>query len=155
MQAFTARWKKQTLGNFDYEELKHVFDVNTIGSLRVSEAFLDNVVASDQKKIISLGGGMGTQTIGSMFGGHYFIKMSKAAHLMAMGVLQKDMKDSGIIVTMISPGRVDTQLMQDSGWTGSSITAEESAGYVIERIDLIDADVAGKLIIYNGKVVPW
>jgi NADP-dependent 3-hydroxy acid dehydrogenase YdfG len=74
---------------------------------------------------------------------------------MAMGVLQKDMKDSGIIVTMISPGRVDTQLMQDSGWTGSSITAEESAGYVIERIDLIDADVAGKLIIYNGKVVPW
>lgn len=147
--------EKQTLGNFDYEELKHVFDVNTIGSLRVSEAFLDNVVASDQKKIISLGGGMGTQTIGSMFGGHYFIKMSKAAHLMAMGVLQKDMKDSGIIVTMISPGKVDTQLMQDSGWTGPSITAEESAGYVIERIDLIDADVAGKLIIYNGKVVPW
>ena len=110
--------EKQTLGTFDFEELKTVFDVNTIGSLRVTEAFLNNVVASEQKKVISLGGGMGTQSIGPLFGGHYFVKMSKSAHLMAMGVLQKDMKDSGIIVTMISPGRVDTQLMRDSGWTG-------------------------------------
>jgi NAD(P)-dependent dehydrogenase (short-subunit alcohol dehydrogenase family) len=147
--------EKQTLGSFDYEELKLVLDVNAIGSLRVSAAFLDNVVASEQKKIISLGGGMGTQTIGSLFGGHYFIKMSKAAHLMAMGVLQKDMKKSGIIVTMISPGRVDTQLMRDSGWTGSSISASESAGYVIERIAMLDESVGGKLIMYNGKVIPW
>ena len=147
--------EKQTLGSFDYEELKRVFDINAIGSLRVSEAFRDNVIASDQKKIISLGGGMGTQSIGSLFGGHYFIKMSKAAHLMAMGVMQKDMQKTGIIITMISPGRVDTQLMRDSGWTGSSISAEESAGLVIERIGLLDDSMRGKLIIYNGIVVPW
>ena len=147
--------EKQTLGSFDYEELKRVFDINSIGSLRVSAAFLDNVTVSDQKKIVSLGGGMGTQTIGSMFGGHYFIKMSKAAHLMAMGVLQKDMDNSGLIVVMISPGRVDTQLMRDSGWTGKSITAEKSAGLVIERIALLDDSAAGRLIMYNGKVIPW
>jgi NAD(P)-dependent dehydrogenase (short-subunit alcohol dehydrogenase family) len=147
--------EKQTLGTFDYEELKHVFDVNTIGSLRVSEAFLDNVLASKQKKIISLGGGMGTQSIGRLFGGHYFIKMSKSAHLMAMGVLQKDMKKTGLIVTMISPGRVDTQLMRDSGWTGPSISAQESAGLVIDRISKIDASMGGRLILYDGKVIPW
>ncbi|MDP6674765.1 MAG: SDR family oxidoreductase [Gammaproteobacteria bacterium] len=147
--------EKQTLGSFDYEELKQVFDVNTIGSLRVSEAFLDHVLASEQKKIISLGGGMGTQSIGRLFGGHYFIKMSKSAHLMAMGVLQKDMKKTGLIVTMISPGRVDTQLMRDSGWTGPSISAEESARLVIEQIDKIDAAMGGRLILYTGKVIPW
>lgn len=144
----------QALGNFDYEDLKRVFDVNSIGSLRVSEAFRGNVIASRQKKIISLGGGMGTQKIGSMFGGHYFIKMSKAAHLMAMGVMQKDLSQTGVIITMISPGRVDTQLMRDSGWTGKSITARESAGYVIERISLLDQSMRGKLITYDGKVVP-
>jgi NAD(P)-dependent dehydrogenase (short-subunit alcohol dehydrogenase family) len=147
--------EKQTLGTFDYEELKKVFDVNTIGALRVTEAFLNNVVASDQKKIISLGGGMGTQSIGPLFGGHYFVKMSKAAHLMAMGVLQKDMKDSGIIVTMISPGRVDTQLMRDSGWTGPSISAAESAHHVRERIALLDGSMRGKLITYEGQIIPW
>jgi NAD(P)-dependent dehydrogenase (short-subunit alcohol dehydrogenase family) len=147
--------EKQTLRGFDFEELKKVFDVNTIGSLRVSQAFLDNVLASEQKKIISLGGGMGTQSIGRLFGGHYFIKMSKAAHLMGMGVMQTDLKDTGIMIVMISPGRVDTQLMRDSGWTGSSITAAESAELVIERISLLTPDLNGRLILYNGKIIPW
>ena len=147
--------EKQSLGSFDYEELKLVFDINTIGSLRVTEAFLDNVVASEQKKIISLGGGMGTQSIGPLFPGHYFIKMSKAAHLMAMGVVQKEMSKTGLIVTMISPGRVDTQLMRDSGWTGPSISATESAGYVIERIGLLENTERGRLIMYDGRVIPW
>ncbi len=147
--------EKQTLGAFDFEELKRVFDVNTIGSLRVSAAFLDNVIASDQKKIISLGGGMGTLTIGSMFGGHYFMKMSKAAHLSAMGTLQADLDDTGIIVTMISPGRVDTQLMRDSGWTGKSISAEKSAGLVIALIARLEPEMKGRLVMYNGTIIPW
>jgi NAD(P)-dependent dehydrogenase (short-subunit alcohol dehydrogenase family) len=146
---------QQTLGSFDYEELKQVFDVNTIGSLRVSQAFLDNVLASEQKKIISLGGGMGTQSIGRLFGGHYFIKMSKAAHLMAMGVMQTDLKDTEIMIVMISPGRVDTQLMRDSGWTGSSISAQESASLVITRIAELEPEMNGRLILYNGRIIPW
>jgi len=146
---------KQTLGNFDYEELKRVLDVNTIGSLRMSEAFLDNVRAGQQKKIVSLGGGMGTPTIGSMFGGHYFMKMSKAAHISAMGTLQKDLKGTGIIVTMISPGRVDTQMLEDSGYTGKSISAEESAGLVIEMIARLEPGMGGRVILYNGRTIPW
>jgi NAD(P)-dependent dehydrogenase (short-subunit alcohol dehydrogenase family) len=147
--------EKQTLGNLDFEEAKRVLDVNALGPMRVSQAFLENVAISDQKKIVSLGGGMGTQSIGSLFGGHYFIKMSKAAHLMGQGVMQRDERKREIIITMISPGRVDTQLMRDSGWTGSSITAEESATLVIERIGLLDKSVRGKLIMYDGKVLPW
>ena len=147
--------EKQTLGTFDFEELKRVFDVNTIGSLRVSAAFLDNVAASDQKKIISLGGGMGTPTIGSMFGGHYFMKMSKAAHLSAMVTLQADVDDTGIIITMISPGRVDTQLMRDSGWTGKSISAEKSAGLVISLIARLEPEMKGRLVMYNGMIISW
>ncbi|MDP7094365.1 MAG: SDR family oxidoreductase [Gammaproteobacteria bacterium] len=147
--------EKQTLGSFDFEEAKRVFDINSLGSLRVSAAFVDNVLASEQKKIISLGGGMGTQSIGRLFGGHYFMKMSKSAHLMAMGVMQTDLKDTGINIVMISPGRVDTQLMRDSGWTGPSISAEESARHVIERIGLLEPKHNGRLIMYNGTQIPW
>jgi len=147
--------EKQTLGSFDFDELEEVFRINTIGSLRVSEAFLDNVRSSEQKKIVSLGGGMGTQSIGPLFGGHYFIKMSKAAHLMGMGVMQRDTKADGLIITMISPGRVDTQLMRDSGWTGSSISAEESAALVIKQIAALDKSSRGKLMLYDGTVLPW
>jgi len=146
---------KQTLGSFDFEEAKRVIDINAIASLRLAQAFQDNVVSSDQKKIISLGGGMGTLKIGPSFGGHYFMKMSKAAHLMAMGVLQTDLKDQGVIVTMISPGRVNTQLMRDSGFTGPSMEADESAARVIERIAALDPSLGGKLVMYNGMVIPY
>jgi hypothetical protein len=74
---------------------------------------------------------------------------------MAMGVVQKEMSKTGLIVTMISPGRVDTQLMRDSGWTGPSISATESAGYVIERIGLLENTERGRLIMYDGRVIPW
>ncbi|MDP6437870.1 MAG: SDR family oxidoreductase [Gammaproteobacteria bacterium] len=147
--------EKQTLGSFDFEEAKRIYDINSLGSLRVSVAFIDNVLASIQKKIISLGGGMGTQSIGRLFGGHYFMKMSKSAHLMAMGVLQTDLKKTGVMIVMISPGRVDTQLMRDSGWTGPSISAEESARHVIERIELLEPKNNGRLITYDGKQIPW
>lgn len=145
----------QTWGTLDFEEGLKVFDVNSLGGLRVSQALMDNVLASQQKKIISLGGGMGTQTIGSMFGGHYFMKMSKAAHLIAMGTLQTEFKKQGVLITMISPGRVDTQLMRDSGWTGKSIPAEVSAAGVIERIALLDEATAGRLINMEGQATPW
>jgi NAD(P)-dependent dehydrogenase (short-subunit alcohol dehydrogenase family) len=98
---------------------------------------------------------MGTQSIGSAFGGHYFMKMSKAAHLMAMGVMQTELKDTGIKIVMISPGRVDTQLMRDSGWTGASISAEESAAKVIACIASLAPHMNGRLIMYDGTVLPW
>jgi NAD(P)-dependent dehydrogenase (short-subunit alcohol dehydrogenase family) len=147
--------ESQTLGSLDFDELKKVLDVNSIGSLRVSVAFLDQVLASEQKKIISLGGGMGTQSIGRMFGGHYFMKMSKAAHLSAMGTLVADLKNTGAMIVMISPGRVDTQLMRDSGWTGKSTPASLAAAEVIGLIDRLEPDMNGRLIMFNGKTVPW
>ncbi len=145
----------QTLGSFDFRELQRVLEVNSIGSLRVSAAFLDQVLASRQKKIISLGGGMGTPTIGRMFGGHYFMKMSKAAHLSAMGSLLADLRDSGIVIVMISPGRVDTQLMRDSGWQGKSTPAAVAASQVIELIGRLEPEMNGRLVMFNGKIVPW
>ena len=145
----------QTLGSMDFAEGRRVLDVNALGALRVSQAFLPQVAASRQKKIIGLGGGLGAQSIGSLFGGHYFMKMSKAANLMAMGILQTETRDRGIIVVMISPGRVDTQLMRDSGWTGAALSPADSARLVIARIEALEPAMHGRLITYDGQIVPW
>lgn len=147
--------QRQALGNLDFDEGRRVFDVNTLGALRVSQAFLSQVAASQEKKIISLGGGLGAMSIGSQFGGHYFMKMSKAAHLMSMGILQTEMRDRGIIVAMISPGRVDTQLMRDSGWTGAVLSPADSARLVMARIDALEPAMHGRLITCDGQIVPW
>lgn len=146
---------KQDIGQFDFAEARRVFEVNTLGALQVTEAFLDNVARSRQKKIVSLGGGLGAQSIGSQFGGHYFMKMSKAAHLIAMGTLQTEVRDLGITVVMISPGRVDTQLMRDSGWTGPSLSPDASAAQVVARIDALEPAMHGRLVTCEGQLIPW
>jgi hypothetical protein len=56
---------------------------------------------------------------------------------------------------MISPGRVDTRLMRDSGWTGPALSPAESARLVMARIDALEPAMHGRLVTYGGKIVPW
>ena len=44
----------QTLGSFDKKTFEQVFGTNVFGTLSVTEAFKDNVIASQQKKIVDL-----------------------------------------------------------------------------------------------------
>ena len=50
----------QTIGNIDYVAWEKVLDVNTMGPLRVSEAFVDGVARSDRKLIVTVTSGMGS-----------------------------------------------------------------------------------------------
>ncbi len=55
---------KQTFGKLDFAEQQRVYDVNAVGPLRVTQALINNVAASKQKKIIGLGGGMALRGTG-------------------------------------------------------------------------------------------
>jgi len=148
----------QTFGQLDYDAYKWIYEVNAIGPLRVTEALLANVEASKQKKIIILGGGMGTRaTVQQSPGGHYWYRMSRAANLISMAILQRETRRRGVIVGIISPGKVDTQMLKDSGWpdTFPRISAKDSAGFVIEQIALLTPEKGGELINYDGKIIGW
>ena len=148
----------QTFGQLDFAEQERVYAVNALGPLRVTQALFDNVVASDQKKIIGLGGGMGTRrTVEMAGGGHYWYRMSRAANLISMAILQQEVEDQGIIVSFISPGKVDTQMLKDSGWPESfkSLSPRDSAEMVIEQIAALGPEAGGELINYDGKVIGW
>jgi NAD(P)-dependent dehydrogenase (short-subunit alcohol dehydrogenase family) len=49
----------QTIGNIDYEACAKVLNVNTMGPMRVSEAFVDHVARSG-RKLITITSGMGS-----------------------------------------------------------------------------------------------
>jgi NAD(P)-dependent dehydrogenase (short-subunit alcohol dehydrogenase family) len=148
----------QTFGQLDYDEWQWVYEVNALGPLRVTEALINNVEASEQKKIIILGGGMGTRkTVESAPGGHYWYRMARAANLISMSIVQREHKKQGVIVGIISPGKVDTQMLKDSGWPAhfKSISPKDSAAFVIEQIAALTPDKGGELINYDGKVIGW
>jgi NAD(P)-dependent dehydrogenase (short-subunit alcohol dehydrogenase family) len=50
----------QTIGNIDYKAWAKVLEVNTMGPIRVSEAFVEHVARSERKLIVTLTSGMGS-----------------------------------------------------------------------------------------------
>ena len=96
----------QSFGTLNYDAYQWIYDVNAIGPLRVTEGLISNVQASEQKKIIILGGGMGTRkTVEQAPGGHYWYRMARAANLISMAIVQRENKKRGVIVGIISPGK--------------------------------------------------
>lgn len=52
--------ENQKAGNIDYQSWKEVLDVNTLGPLRVTEAFFDQIARSERKLVVTITSGMGS-----------------------------------------------------------------------------------------------
>ena len=99
----------QGVGNIDYEAWAKVLDVNTMGPLRVSEAFVDHVAQSERKLIVTITSGMGSLADNTS-GGAYAYRSSKAAVNMVMRSLAIDLAPRGIACVVINPGWVLTDM---------------------------------------------
>ncbi len=151
---------KQDLGSYDYDEMAKVFAVNVSGTLKMTEAFLDHVAASEQKKIVGITSVQGSiQSLRDPL--IPFYKMSKTALNMGMSSIAKIAKRKKIIVALVSPGAVDTRMMNaaldHSGYKGPNfmITTEESAEAVINVIDQYERKHTGMFLAHTGEVLPW
>jgi NAD(P)-dependent dehydrogenase (short-subunit alcohol dehydrogenase family) len=148
----------QRFGQFDFAVFDRIMAVNTKGPLRVTEAFIDHVAASEQKKIMNVSSAVGS--IKLAFGGQTFYRSSKAALNMAMRNLSKEMRRSKdpnrkqLIFGLIDPGVVDTGFAKNVPIP--MINADESAAGVITVIDaFVDRRQSGSFYTYTGKEMPW
>ncbi|MEQ1801422.1 MAG: SDR family oxidoreductase [Gammaproteobacteria bacterium] len=148
----------QKYGTYDFDVYDEVADVNLKGPLRVVEAFMDNVAASRQKKIISMSSAVGS--IEMTFGGQVFYRSTKAALNMAMRTLSKEVKRDpdpnrkALIFGMINPGIVDTGFAKNV--PVPMITARESAEKCIAVIESFTVEKSGTFLDYNkGTKLPW
>lgn len=142
----------QEFGRLKYDVYDQVHAVNVLGPLKMAEAFLPNVAASQQKKIISI-----TSTQGSIArstGGGYFYRSSKAALNMIMRSLSIDLKPKGITVGLVSPGFVRTDFTKGIDLP-MMITPEQSATAVIKVIDGYDLAMTGKFMRHTGEEAAW
>lgn len=145
----------QTVGGLDYDLFEQVMAVNVYGPLKVAEAFSDHVQGSEQKKIVSITSGLGSIAFAQRMGGFYYYRMSKAALNMGMQGLRADLSKRGIIVSLVSPGMVDTKLLRDSGYRGQSLSTQESANSLYDIIAALTPEDKGKPINVDGSVLPW
>jgi NAD(P)-dependent dehydrogenase (short-subunit alcohol dehydrogenase family) len=149
--------ERQKFGTLDYDALDDVMATNVAGPLRMVEAFVDNVAASNQKKLMNISSFVGS--IERTFGGQIFYRSSKAALNMSMRTLAMEFKRAQepgrkeLIVGLIDPGVVDTEFGPKPPIP--LISAAESAAGVIAVIDGYDLKKSGRFFGYKGNEIPW
>ncbi len=145
-------------GSLDFDLFARVMATNVFGPLKMAEAFTSNVEQSDQKKIVAITSGQGS--IGMLRGpGIVIYNTSKAALNMSMRSTSMALKPRGITVALISPGAVDTDMMNlaldRAGVRFPLLEPTDSAAMVIEMIDNYDLDMSGSFMSHEGEEYPW
>lgn len=142
--------KGYELADIDYPEWMKVFDVNVFSPLKISMAFLPNVVLSDQKKIVTVSSKMGS-IASNTGGGNTIYRSSKTAVNSVMRGLAAELKDQKVSVRVLHPGWVRT----DMGGDSADISAEESVTGMREVIDDLALSSTGMFFNYDGSELPW
>ena len=140
----------QSVGNIDYEAWAKVLNVNTMGPLRVSEAFVDHVAQSERKLIVTITSGMGSLADNTS-GGAYAYRSSKAAVNMVMRSLAIDLAPRNIACVVINPGWVLT----DMGGPHATLTTAESVKKLRRLIETLGPGQSGKFFNYDGREYAW
>ncbi len=148
----------QTIGNIDFQSMEQVYKTNAIGPMKMAEAFLEHVAASDQKKIAVITSGTASLTNvrpSPFYKALYLYRMSKTAINMGYRALSLEVAPQGISVGILAPGVVETRLLQQAGYGVRGMTTEDSVTGVIRNVENLGPETSGQYILHNGKTVPW
>ncbi|HEY0282198.1 MAG TPA: SDR family oxidoreductase [Rhizomicrobium sp.] len=132
-----------------YDGFARTFRINSIGPLLVSQALRDNLLAGRDKKLAVLTSKMGS--ISDSGSGALAYRASKAAVNMIMHVLAREWAADGILVAILHPGWVKT----DMGGPGALITPQESVAGLRARIAELSPQTSGRYLDYRGKEIAW
>ena len=143
-------YRSSTIGNINYEEWIESFKVNTIAPYQIVENFLEQIINSDLKKVVSITSKMGSIDDNTS-GGSYIYRSSKTALNSMMRSLTHDLKNQGVATLTLHPGWVRTDMGGPGGW----INSIESVQGMIKQIDKLTIDDSGKYLDYAGKSINW
>jgi NAD(P)-dependent dehydrogenase (short-subunit alcohol dehydrogenase family) len=142
--------RKFTMRTVDYDAWADVLRTNAMAPLRVAAAFLPQVARGRKKIIATVSSWMGSIAQNET-GGAYIYRSSKAAVNMVMKSLSIDLKGKGIVVAVLHPGWVRT----DMGGPNAAIDPNESVAGMRAVIAKLKKKDTGKFFNYDGKPLPW
>ena len=127
-----------------------VLEVNTLGPLRMIEAFAESLARGERKLAVTLTSGMGS--IGdNTSGGWIAYRTSKAAVNMAVKCAAIRLAPRRIKCIVINPGWVRT----DMGGAHAPLSAEESVAAMRRVFESIGPSDSGEFFNHDGHRYPW
>lgn len=150
----TGRPDRQRFGTIDYSTFEAVMNTNVRGPLKITEAFVAHVAASDDKKVAVVTSSEGS--IGSVRSNRQpFYRASKAAVNMAMRNIAFSLKDQGITVVLVNPGPVDTDMMAAARGRMPLRTTELAVDEMTAVIDGATLENTAAFYHFDGTELPW
>ena len=138
-------------GKSDFDDWAEVSRINVMGPMKMAEAFVGHVAASQQKKIVALSSIVGS-IAGNRAGSLYAYRASKSALNAVMRSMSIDLqKRHGILAAPVHPGWVRT----DMGGDRADIDAPTSVAGIRQVIASLDAARAGRFWMYDGSELLW
>ena len=138
-----------TLDKIDFDTFARTMNINTMGPLRVTQALIDNVLSSNEKKVINMSSGLGS--ISNSNGRWYAYRSSKTALNQINKILSEEYKTKGAIFAVVHPGWVRT----DMGGVNATYSPQESISSLINEIAKLTAKDSGRFFDLKGREIDW
>ena len=139
----------QAFQKMDYDNWAAEFNVMAMGPFRVIQALLPNVLAGEQKKIVTMSSQVSAHAYDHLIG--YSYASAKAAVNRLMTGLAEELKKDSVIVVPMHPGWVKTEMAGDVADIEPSESAE-GIRQVISGMTIVDT---GTFLKWDGDIHPW
>lgn len=137
-------------GAVDYGRWAEAFRINSMGPLKMAEAFVEHVARSQRRVIANVSSLMGSCGDNES-GGSYVYRSSKAALNMVTVSLARDLGRRGIVAVVLHPGWVRT----DMGGPEAPLDVTTSVTGMRNVLDMLSPTDTGKFYNYDGEPLPW
>ncbi|MCK1668940.1 SDR family oxidoreductase [Bradyrhizobium sp. 153] len=123
---------------------------NALAPMLIAQGLRENLRRGFEKKLVVISSNFGSTT--SAGGGSYAYRASKAALNNGMRGLSRDWAHDGILVGILHPGWVRTDM---GGGEVAAVSPEESARGLIQRIAELTPATSGSFRDYRGGAIRW
>lgn len=138
------------LEKVELDKMREGFEVNTLGPLRVAQAFLPLLKKAGNPRIINMTSGLASLS-GKNEGRFYAYGVSKSALNMLTRTMAFDLKRERVVCVVLDPGWVQT----DMGGPSAPLKPGESASAIVKTVKGLTLERTGSFLYNDGKDLNW
>jgi NAD(P)-dependent dehydrogenase (short-subunit alcohol dehydrogenase family) len=139
----------QSALDMDFDAALDLFNVNTLGPLRLTQAFLPQLRRGKNPRIALMSSALGS--LATVDPSTPIYSATKAALDKFVQCLAVELQPLGVTVVALHPGWVRT----DMGGPNAPLSAPESVAGIIATIDELSLENTGSFLDYRGQTVAW
>lgn len=137
------------------------YNINSVGVIRVAQALKSRFLNSElQNKFLITSSIAGSHTLYEKepieFRQNFGYRMSKSALNMAGQILSDQLKNHNVIVGLVHPGTVRTDMTKDfPDVQGLFINPDQSVESMVKIVNQMSVSNSGKMWHVDGYIMPW